>query len=317
MTPSPSEREAAPGTERPRRFRPRLRYELLSCGLSGHELVGTDAGELRPEDTIFARPDPETGLRWYRCLRCDAWVSLAPPERPARPYPPERDEIELPLRGRPLRDKYVLRLIALDRLLHFLILGVIAIATFFFLNDRTQLRGTFYRVFTDMQGGLGGPTSATHSTILEDVRKAFSLRASTLFALGLIAAGYALLEGVEAVGLWYRKRWAEYLTFIATTLLLIPEVYELTGRITVFKILALVINLLIVAYLLFAKRLFGLRGGGRVERAEIERDVGWEALERALPPSRLPAAIPGGASDDGRAGQTPASGLPESSHQDR
>ena len=33
----------APGTEPPRRYRPRLRYELIGCGLHGHELLGTDA----------------------------------------------------------------------------------------------------------------------------------------------------------------------------------------------------------------------------------------------------------------------------------
>jgi hypothetical protein len=54
--------------------------------------------------------------------------------------------------------------------------------------------------------------------------------------------------------------------------------------VTVFKILALIINLLVVAYLLYAKRLFGLRGGRRAERAEAERDSGWPALEAALPP---------------------------------
>jgi hypothetical protein len=32
---------AAPGTERPRRYRPKLRYELIGCGLHGHELLGT------------------------------------------------------------------------------------------------------------------------------------------------------------------------------------------------------------------------------------------------------------------------------------
>ncbi len=281
-----------PGAEAPRRFRPRLRYELMSCGLTGHELVGTDAGELRSEDAIFARPDPATGLRWYRCLRCDAWVLLAPPDHPTRECPPEREQIELPLRGRPLRDKYVLRLIALDRVVHFLILGALAIAVFVFLHDRTQLRGSFYKVFIDLQGAFGGPTSASHSTILEDLRKAFALKGSTLFTLGLIAAGYAVLEGVEAVGLWFRKRWAEYLTFVATALLLVPEVYELTVRITVFKVLALLINIAIVAYLLFAKRLFGLRGGGQAERAEIERDAGWEALERALPPAPPAGASP-------------------------
>ena len=101
---------AAPGTERPRRYRPKLRYELVGCGLHGHELLGTDAAELRPQDSLFARE--AGGLRWYRCLRCDSWVALRPPDRPAVKYPRDRDRVTLPLRGRPLRDRYILRLIA-------------------------------------------------------------------------------------------------------------------------------------------------------------------------------------------------------------
>jgi hypothetical protein len=43
------------------------------------------------------------------------------------------------------------------------------------------------------------------------------------------------------------------------------------------------INLAIVVYLIFAKRLFGVRGGGRVERARRLDENSWAALERALP----------------------------------
>lgn len=299
----------APGTEPPRRRprrRSRIHYELLSCGLSGHELVGTDAAELRPQDAIFARPADEESHRWYRCLRCDAWVMLPAPTRPGRQYPPEREDIKLPLRGRPLRDKYVLRLIAIDRALHFFILGILAVAVFAFLSNRTQLRGEFYRLLTGIQGALGGPTSTSHSTILGDVRRLLTLKATTLFVIGVVLAAYAVLEGVEAVGLWGRRRWAEYLTFVATTILLAPEVYELTGRISVLKIVTLIINLLVVAYLLFAKRLFGIRGGGAAEREEIERDRGWEALESALPPWRDISDVPHRAAPRARVPDAPA-----------
>jgi uncharacterized membrane protein (DUF2068 family) len=275
----------APGTRPAAGRRRRFHYELISCGIGGHELAGTDAAELRDADAIFARP-AEDGYRWYRCLRCDAWVVLPAPEEPARQHPPARDEIELPLRGRPLRDKYVLRLIAIDRALHFLILGILAIAIFAFVSHRTQLRGEFYKVVIAIHGSLGGPTSDSHSTILGDLRKLFSLKESSLYLIGVIAAAYALLEGVEAVGLWLRRRWAEYLTFIATTILFVPEIYELTGKISVFKILALIVNVAVVIYLLFAKRLFGLRGGGKAEKAELERDSGWQALESILPSHR-------------------------------
>ena len=47
--------------------------------------------------------------------------------------------------------------------------------------------------------------------------------------------------------------------------------------------LAFVINVAVVAYLLHAKRLFGVRGGAAADEAERERDVGWGALERATP----------------------------------
>jgi uncharacterized membrane protein (DUF2068 family) len=291
MAETERELNPAPGTHAARGRRRRLSYELVSCGIAGHALAGTDAEELREQDAIFARP-ADGGYRWYRCLRCDSWLMLPAPEQPSRRYPPTREEIDLPLRGRPLRDKYVLRLIALDRALHFLILGIVSIAIFAFLSHRAQLRNEFYRVLVAIHGSLGGPTSDSHSTILGDLRKLFALKTSALFAIGFIAAAYALLEGVEAIGLWLRRRWAEYLTFIATTILLVPEVYELTGTITVFKILALIINILVAAYLLFAKRLFGIRGGGRVEAAEIERDSGWQALESVLPPHRDIAAVP-------------------------
>ena len=281
--PATAEAPHAPTDAHPRgkKKRKRVSYELLSCAFGGHMLVGTDATRVRGQDSVFVLQEHD--FRWHRCLRCDSWVALPNPQEPTRPHPPDREDIELPLRGKALRDKYVLRLIAIDRAFHFLVLGILSIAIFAFLSHRAQLRGEFYRVVTAIQGSVGGPTSNSHSTIIDDLRKLFSLKQSTLFALGLVAAAYAALEGVEAVGLWRRRRWAEYLTFIATTILLVPEIYELTGRTTVFKILALIINLAVVAYLLYAKRLFGLRGGGRADRAEIERDASWDALEREFP----------------------------------
>jgi hypothetical protein len=80
-------------------------------------------------------------------------------------------------------------------------------------------------------------------------------------------------------------------------------VYELTKGVSGLKVLALVLNLAVVAYLLFAKRLFGLRGGGKAEQAEYDADVGWPAIERATPgaapePER---ATPGAAPEPERA----------------
>ena len=288
------EEHKPPGTVRPESFLPRLHYELLVCGLRGHALVGTDAAELRPEDAIFARD--MHGSRWYRCLRCDSWLPLGPPASPKRRFPPDREEIELPLRGKALRDKIVLRAIAIDRAFHFVLLGLLAIAIFLFTAHQVQLRDTFYRVVADLQHTTGGaPVQTGHVGVLHELDKLFSLRAGTLHLVGAAVTVYAVLEGVEAIGLWYQQRWAEYLTFVATTALIPLEIYELTRTVSPLKIIALIVNIAVVVYLLRAKRLFGFNGGAAAERAERERDVGWEALERTAPeagglaPARRPA----------------------------
>ena len=285
-------RPRPPGTVRPQRFRPRLHYELLVCGLRGNALVGTDAAELRPEDSIFARELDAS--RWYRCLRCDSWLPLGEPAAAGRRHPPERDEIRLPLRGKALRDKIVLRVIAVDRAFHFLLLGLLAIAIFLFTAHQVELRDTFYRIVADLQHGAGGaPVQAGHVGVLHDLDRLFSLRAGTLHVVGLVVAAYAALEGIEAVGLWFQRRWAEYLTFIATTALLPLEIFELTRTVSPLKVIALIVNVAVVVYLLRAKRLFGFRGGAAAERAERERDIGWSALERTAPErGGLAAAAP-------------------------
>ena len=263
------------------RWRRRLSYELLDCAWHGHVLVGTDAEDVRPEDVDLVREFD--GWRWHRCLRCDDWLPRPAPEQPARPHPPGREEIVLPLRGRPLRDRYVLRLIAVDRMLHFVVLGVFAVAVFVFAAHRALLRADFVRIVTDLQGGVGGPVHSTTGSVEHELTRLFSISTRNLVITGVALSAYALLEGVEAVGLWRGRRWAEYLTFLATTLLVPLEVYEIVRKPTALKAITLVINLLIVVYLLVAKRLFGIRGGYKVEQQIRAADAGWPAIEAATP----------------------------------
>lgn len=258
------------------------RYELIGCGLHGHHLVGTDSATIRAGDALLVR-EPGDGLRWHRCLRCDAWLPQTPPSKPAREHLPGRDEITLPLRGKPLRDRYVLRLIALDRIVHFVLLAALSIGVFVFVSERAALSTTFYRVMDALQNSVGGPSGRAGAGLVGELNKAFGASSATLWVIGAVLGGYAILEGVEAIGLWYARRWAEYLTFIATTLLLIPELYELHSHISPTKIATLAINLAVVIYLLIAKRLFGVRGGGPAEAAERAHDSSWAALERTLP----------------------------------
>jgi uncharacterized membrane protein (DUF2068 family) len=279
-----TDRPVPPGAEQPRRFRPKLRYELIDCGLHGHELVGTDLADIPEGYRLVAFDDGPGGTRWHRCLRCDSWLPLPPPATASTQTPPPLTAIEVPLRGRPLRDRFVLRLIAVDRVVHFLVLGAIAVAILLFAEHKSALQGEYTRVLNRLQGGVGGPLSDTpHSGWLADFDKLFAVPTQHLYWYGIAVAVYAAVNGIEAYGLWRGRRWAEYLTLIEVVVLLPVEIHELTVRVSPLKILTLVLNLVVVAYLLWAHRLFGVRGGGRAYRAEREADTGWPALERATP----------------------------------
>lgn len=304
----------APGTQKAKRFRPGLRYELLGCGLHGHELIGLGARHLRPQDSLFARQDP-SGFRWYRCLRCDSWLALANPVRPNADTPPEHDQIELPLRGRPLRDRYVLRLIACERAVHVLVLGVLAAAVLLFAAHRSLLHHEYTKVLSDLQGGLGGPVFGPHSHVVSDLNHLFSLSELQLYLAGAALGAYTAVLALEMVGLWYARRWAEYLTLVETGVLVPVEVYEVVGTATPLKLTTLVINLAVVAYLLFAHRLFGLRGGVAAERAKHARDTGWQALERATPPGIYSPGGTGG--QDGTGGPDGTGGQDDTADRDR
>ena len=74
--------------------------------------------------------------------------------------------------------------------------------------------------------------------------------------LAISAIVYAALEATEGIGLAMRRRWAEYLTVIATGILIPYEAYEVIMHPTLFKVGALLLNLAVVGYLAYRKRLF-------------------------------------------------------------
>ena len=263
----------------PGRRRPSNRYELFTCAWSGHVLVGTDAAIITSDDGLVVRE--EGPVRWHRCLRCDCWVPQEAPAQPARQRVEQRDEIQLPLRGAALRDRYILRLIAVDRAIHVIVLGALAVALVTFAAHDQALHHDYQNIMNDLAGGTPGASQARG--LLGYFGRAFKYSPTHLRVLALVLLAFAALEAVEMVGLWLNKRWAEYLTFIATTALVPFEIYELTNGVSAFKIVALIINLAVVIYLLLAKRLFGLRGGYLAERARRERSSGWGAIERATP----------------------------------
>jgi uncharacterized membrane protein (DUF2068 family) len=74
--------------------------------------------------------------------------------------------------------------------------------------------------------------------------------AKHLEGLGIVLFGYAALFLTEGIGLLLERRWAEYLTVIATASFIPLEVYEIVKQATAVRIVLLVVNIAVVIYLI-------------------------------------------------------------------
>lgn len=76
---------------------------------------------------------------------------------------------------------------------------------------------------------------------------------SNLWKYALGALAYSIVRFVEAYGLWFRLLWAEWFAIASGALYIPVEVIELVRHPTRTKILVLVFNGLIVAYLVYIR----------------------------------------------------------------
>jgi uncharacterized membrane protein (DUF2068 family) len=253
-------------------------FALRSCGLRGHATFEPHEADLRAR----LRVDTPAGEAW-RCLRCETFV-VGPPRRsgPADTAP------EVP-RGRLLRDRVIMRALAVERAFRFLIFALLAIGVLKVRGSHDRLQQAFENelpLLRPLANQIGW--NPDNSKLIHHIDQAFSLSTTTLLWIAAGLFGYALIELIEAVGLWLMKRWGEYFAVIATSVFLPLEVYELTEKQTAFRIIALVINVVAVIWLLWSKRLFGLNGGGRAYREE-HRAESLLSVERAALAEAEPA----------------------------
>ncbi|MBI3687121.1 MAG: DUF2127 domain-containing protein [Actinobacteria bacterium] len=226
-------------------------WSLRTCARKGHITY-------KPTETDLAdhlRATTPHGEAW-RCLRCGGYVLGTPHgSGPA-------DRAPLVLRGRALRDLLVLRLLAVERAGRGLLILLLAYGVLRFRSSQATLRQLFEQdlpAARPLADKLN--INLDESGVVHTIRTALGLQSRTLVVVALALAAYALLGIVEGAGLWYAKRWAEYLAVVATSAFLPLEVYELIEKVTVLRVSALVFNIAAVVYLLLSKRLFGLRGG--------------------------------------------------------
>jgi len=179
-------------------------WELRSCGLRGHATYAPT------ERALAERVQAHTaaGTAW-RCLRCGAYVPGAP-----RGFGPA-DEAPQVRRGRAVRDAFILRLLALERLLRGLALVALAYGLWRFDGARESFQKVFdsylpaLRPLADRLGvdlNETGPVNA--------VQQLLAISSSTLLLVTLGVLAYGLLELIEAVGLWLMRRWGEYVAVV-------------------------------------------------------------------------------------------------------
>jgi uncharacterized membrane protein (DUF2068 family) len=98
------------------------------------------------------------------------------------------------------------------------------------------------------------PYGLEHRVVSRLVEWFSGLSSSRAELFRLVTLAYAAVFAVEGVGLWMQKRWAEWLTVIITASLIPLEAWELFYRPTIGKLLILLGNTAIVAYLVWHVR---------------------------------------------------------------
>jgi uncharacterized membrane protein (DUF2068 family) len=154
----------------------------------------------------------------------------------------------------PPRSRRILRLIALERGVRGLLLLAAGVYLLFHLNSDFGRLGE--RVMRAVE--LDPRRPFLHRIVVY----LHHLHASEVRVAALFALGYGALELVEGTGLWLDQRWAEYLTVIATSLLVPVELYELVRHPSVLKAGGLAVNVAIVVYLVHVLRRRSSVGGG-------------------------------------------------------
>lgn len=105
-----------------------------------------------------------------------------------------------------------------------------------------------------------------HESVGRAIRWLLGIDTHTFALFAAIAIIYATLYAIEGYGLWENRTWAKYLTVISTCLFIPIELWEMYGHFTPMKVVAILINILIVAYLVWLLRhdIAALRQGRRI-----------------------------------------------------
>ena len=72
-----------------------------------------------------------------------------------------------------------------------------------------------------------------------------------LWIMTAFAIFYSAVRFLEAYGLWHERRWAEWFAALSGGVYIPIEIYELARRLTWLRFAALLINVAVVAYMVW------------------------------------------------------------------
>ena len=244
-------------------------WSLYRCGQIGHVTYAPHEPHLREH-----MRGETGGAELWQCLRCGTYVTGEPHgSGPAIDAPAIR-------RGKEIRGDLILKLFAIERGIRFVIFGAVAFGIWRFANSRSiaQAINKDIPLVRDFAKQLG---FTLNHALLEKIQSLLHINSSNLRLLALGVTGLAVVSGIEAFALWQAKRWGEYFAMIVTSLGLPFEIYELSKAVTIIKIILFVLNLLLVAYLVYTRRLFGARGGKEAYEARLRADSVLDEADKA------------------------------------
>ena len=216
------------------------------------------------------------GQSW-KCLRCGAFIPGEPfIHGPAEAAPAVAHD-------RQIRDLLIIRFLAVERGARGLLVLLVAGVVWQLRTSKDSLEDLLAKTIPALKpfaDEIGWKMDDSH--ILHLLHTAVTTSLGTLTLVAFLLLAYGILQGVEATGLWMQKRWAEYLTVVATSLFIPIEIYELTATVTVVKVGALVVNILAVIWLLWTKHLFGFNGGASAAHDDIPEGLAAINYARAM-----------------------------------
>ena len=285
-------------------------WSLLACGRSGHVTYAPAEPAVRRRLTARTGADGEA----WRCLRCGSFVAGPPQASGPAAAAPE------PRRGKEVRSAVILRVFAVERFLRALVVAALAFVVWRFEYARVSIEQAYDRelpLLRSLSRQLG--FDIDHSKLVGLFNRALNLSSGTIRLLAILLVCYAAIEIVEGIGLWQARRWGEYFAFVATSLGLPYEVYDLVTKFSVTALVLFGINVALVLYLIITKRLFGLRGGKKAYDARLRNESVMEAAieaaaagEQQAPSAARPA--PAGETGPGPQEPSPATSVADQVH---